>query len=123
MPSLISTLMRVLAAIHFALKAPEFRSLLILVVLMLPTGVIFYSSVEGWAPLDALCYSVMTLTTVGGGPLHPVTGLGKTFTMIYAFGGIGLFTNLMLGVGRASLPSGRPGGKSIASRVREVSTR
>jgi hypothetical protein len=39
MISLISTSIRLLTAIHFALRIPEFRNQLILVGLMLPTGV------------------------------------------------------------------------------------
>ena len=107
MASLISTSIRLLAAIRSALGTPEFRNVLILVVLMLATGTIFYSSTEDWAALDALYFSVMTLTTVGSGSLQPVTVLGRVFTMVYAVAGIGLVAILMLELARASLPSGK----------------
>ena len=53
-------------------------------------GTIFYHWVEGWRWLDSLYFCVITLATVGYGDLTPKTDLGKVFTMIYIFIGIGL---------------------------------
>jgi voltage-gated potassium channel len=54
------------------------------------TGTIFYSLEEGWSIVDALYFSVTTLTTVGLGDLSPTTTLGKLFTIIYIFAGLSL---------------------------------
>lgn len=59
--------------------------------LVLLSGMLFYQAVEGWRWLDALYFSVMTLTTIGYGDLHPTTDFSKIFTMIYALVGMGLF--------------------------------
>jgi voltage-gated potassium channel len=92
------TIVRFVKGIVDALRDPEFRVLLALVVLTLIAGMFFYHRVEGWTLFDALYFSVVTLTTVGYGDLAPQTGLGKAFTMIYLFVGIGTllgFINLM----------------------------
>jgi voltage-gated potassium channel len=40
--------------------------------------------------VDALYFSVTTLTTVALGDLYPTTTLGKLFTIIYIFAGLSL---------------------------------
>jgi voltage-gated potassium channel len=57
---------------------------------LLLTGTLFYSYVEGWTYLDSLYFSVITITTVGYGDLHPTTPASKIFTMFLIFAGIGL---------------------------------
>ena len=71
-------------------RKPEYRSLLIWVILLLAVGTIFFSQVEGWNILDSLYYSVVTLTTVGYGDFSPATSLGKLFAMIYMFSGLSI---------------------------------
>ena len=66
---------------------------------LLATGTVFYAVVEGWSILDALYFSVTTLTTVGLGDFTPQTGIGKAFTIIYVLAGVGLilaFANAVL---------------------------
>lgn len=62
-----------------------------LLVLFWFAGIIFYHLVEGLELVDAIYLSAMTLTTVGYGDFTPQTDLGKLFTSIYAFLGIGIF--------------------------------
>jgi voltage-gated potassium channel len=71
-------------------RDPQFRSLLILAVLTLLGGTIFYSLQEGWGVVDAFYFCAITLTTVGLGDLSPETTIGKLFTVVYMFGGIGI---------------------------------
>lgn len=56
---------------------------------------IFYSLQEGWSLVDALYFSVTTLTTVGLGDLAPTTTIGKLFTIIYIFSGLGLIAGFI----------------------------
>ncbi len=68
----------------------DFRTLVILVFFTLLSGTVFYSLQEGWSLVDAFYFSVTTLTTVGLGDLAPTTTIGKLFTVVYIFGGLGL---------------------------------
>jgi voltage-gated potassium channel len=67
-----------------------FRMLLALVVSLLVSGTTFFTLVEGWSVLDAFYFSVTTLTTVGFGDPAPTTALGKIFTILYIFVGLGV---------------------------------
>lgn len=91
MASFLLTLVRLGRALRGAWHEPDFRNVLLLVVLMLVSGTIFYVQVEGWSPVDALYFSVVTLATVGYGDLAPKTVQGKLFTIVYIVVGVGLF--------------------------------
>lgn len=72
----------------------EFRILLFLLVTMLIGSTLFYSSVEGWSKIDALYFSVMTMSTVGHGELIITTDKSKVFTIIFVFLSVGVFVTL-----------------------------
>jgi voltage-gated potassium channel len=52
------------------------------------SGTIGYHFLEGMSLLDALYLTIITLTTVGYGDLHPVTPAGKLFTMVLVLCGV-----------------------------------
>lgn len=91
MSSFLLTLARFIRAFGHGLKDAEFRALLFVLVGLLVSGTIFYSTVEGWGILDSLYFCVTTLATVGYGDLHPTTPLSKVFTMLYIILGVGVF--------------------------------
>jgi voltage-gated potassium channel len=91
MSSFVLTILRFIRAFAHGLKDAEFRALLLVLVGLLVSGTIFYSTVEGWGLLDALYFSVTTLATVGYGDLHPTTPLSKVFTIVYIVLGVGVF--------------------------------
>lgn len=68
--------------------------LIALFLVVVTTGVIFYHFVEDIAWVDAVYFTSMTLTTVGHGDIVPQTDIGKLFTSVYAFLGIGMFLGL-----------------------------
>ena len=76
-------------------RDPDFRTLVALVFFTLLSGTIFYSLQEGWSLVDALYFSVTTLTTVGLGDLAPTTTIGKLFTIVYIFSGLGLIAGFI----------------------------
>ena len=84
---------RFLRAIRHSLADPEFRALLAIVAMLLGLGTLFYTRVEGWHWFDSLYFSVVTLATVGFGDFAPQTRLGKLFTIIYIFVGIGVLVS------------------------------
>ncbi|MDB1144724.1 MAG: potassium channel family protein [Alcaligenaceae bacterium] len=79
---------------HGLKKDKEFRFLFIFIILLLLGSTIFYAKVEHWKMLDALYFSVMTMSTVGYGDLTPTTDLSKIFTIVYTFISIGSFISL-----------------------------
>jgi len=91
MPSFFITLWRLLKHLRHAFQNEEFRVLFVALLLAVLTGVLFYSSVEGWGLVDAFYFSIVTLSTVGYGDLSPKTDIGKIFTSLYILLGIGLF--------------------------------
>ncbi len=77
------------------LLAHKFTSLLLLVVIILSIGALFYHKIEHLRLLDALYFSTITLTTVGYGDFSPHTDAGKLFTMVYLLVGIGVLLALI----------------------------
>jgi len=71
--------------------------------LILASGTVFYSSVEGWHWIDALYFCTATLSTVGYGDFVPQTQMGKLFTVVYIFVGVGVFVALFAQFARALL--------------------
>ncbi len=98
MISFFITTSRFIRALIAGFKDPEFKGLFFFVIIVLLSGTIFYSQIEKWRLLDSFYFSVTTLTTVGYGDLAPKTDIGKIFTIIYLFVGIGTilgFINLV----------------------------
>ena len=70
----------------------------LIVVILLGTGTMFYSSTEGWSFVDSFYFSTMTLTTIGFGDLAPTTETTRAFTSIYALFGIGIMLYILSSV-------------------------
>src|SRR3712207_6507937 len=94
-------------------RDPQFRSLVVLVLITLLGGTVFYGSVEGWSVVDALYFSVTTLTTVGLRDLAPTTTVGKLFTVVYIFAGLSIILGFIEAVAKETLRlrSRRSGGE------------
>jgi len=90
MSSFAIAFIRLSVALTRGLRDPEFRSMLVLLLLVLAGGSLFFATHEGWPWIDALYFGVMTLLTVGAPMPAPLSTLGKIFTIVYALGGIGL---------------------------------
>ena len=93
---------RFFRSIWVGLKDKEFRALFIWVVIVIAIGTAFYARVEGWRVLDALYFTIITLTTVGYGDLAPQTDPGKIFTIVYIFVGLSLISGFIILLGEHS---------------------
>lgn len=92
MISFFINLYRLLAATVYGLrKDDEFRGLMVLLLMLLVGGALFYWEVEGWSVLDALYFCIMTMSTVGYGDLVPTSPLSKIFTIVFTILSIGIF--------------------------------
>jgi hypothetical protein len=108
MLSFFLTLFRLFKALARGLRDPEFRAVLVLALLLVLSGGLFYRWAEGWSFLDAVYFSVITLATVGYGDLYPVTPIGKVFTIMYIVIGIGVFVTLVTLTAKTLLSDGKP---------------
>lgn len=76
----------------------ELRRACIAFLVLISVGTVVYASTEHWSILDSLYFSVITLTTVGYGDMHPTAPLSKAFTVGFVLVGVGLvfyiFTSL-----------------------------
>lgn len=85
-------MVKLLHAVMISIKHDiEFRILLFLLLTLLVGATLFYSSVEGWSIIDALYFSVMTMSTIGYGDLVPTTTWSKSFTIIFSILSISFF--------------------------------
>ena len=73
----------------------DYRDLLITTFITLGIGSVVYHYVEGWAWLDCIYFSIITLTTVGYGDFSPQTDAGKAFTIFYIIIGIGIILSFI----------------------------
>jgi hypothetical protein len=95
-------IIRFFRSIWQGLQDREFRALFIWVLLVIVGGTLFYARVEHWRILDALYFTIITLTTVGYGDITPQTDAGKIFTIVYIFVGISLISGFIILLGEHS---------------------
>jgi len=60
-----------------------------LIVLIISGGTLGYVFLEGWSFFDSFYMTIITLTTVGFGEVHPLSRVGKLFTIALIVGGVG----------------------------------
>ena len=61
-------------------------------------GTLGYMAIEGWSLLDAFYMTVISLTSVGFGEVHPLSPAGKLFTVLVIVGGVAVLA-VALGYG------------------------
>lgn len=90
----------------FRAQGPGFA--VALLVLIVAGGTVGYSVIEGWSVWDALFMTIITVTTVGYGEVHPLSRAGQAFTVVLLVGGVGAalytFTLLATAVVEGGLP-------------------
>lgn len=53
-------------------------------------GTVGYALIEGWNLFDSLYMSIITVTTIGYGEVHPLSEVGRAFTIVYILAGVGV---------------------------------
>ena len=79
-------------------RDPETKALPFVAAALVLTGTIFYWRTEDWTIVESLYFSVVTLTTIGYGDLHPTSAGTQIFTIIYILTGLGVFVALLASV-------------------------
>lgn len=74
--------------------------------LLIIAGTSGYVVIEGWSWLDALYMTMITLSTVGYGEVHTVSHVGRIFTILLVFFGVG-FTLFLAGAVMQFVVDGR----------------
>jgi voltage-gated potassium channel len=103
-------------------KQPETRALMILALLVLGVGVVFYTNAEHWSLVNAIYFCVVTLGTVGYGDITPTTAAGKLFTVIYIILGLSVIGGFFATLGRMIDPQrflSLGGGAQEMAKLRE----
>lgn len=104
MISFFLTANRLLKALLKAVRQPIFKSLIFTLLLIILSGTLFYSKIEGWPYIDAVYFAVVSLipSSLETG-LSPITTMGKIFTMMYLIVGVGVMIGLIGIIGKAVL--------------------
>jgi voltage-gated potassium channel len=88
-------LRRAIAAVW---RDPETKALPVVAGALVLTGTLFYWRAEDWTIIQALYFSVVTLTTIGYGDFTPTSAGTQIFTIIYILTGLGVFVALLASV-------------------------
>ena len=84
-------------------RDPETKALPFVAGALVLTGTLFYWRIEDWTVIEALYFSVVTLTTVGYGDFTPTTVEAQIFTIIYILTGLGILVALLSSVAQQYL--------------------
>ena len=71
------------------------RVFILLLLTIIVVGTFGFVFVEGLPPADAFYFSVVTITTVGYGDIHPATQLGKVLAIALIITGVGTFLGVV----------------------------
>ena len=81
-----------------ALRKILFLTSILMALLVL--GSLGFVWLEGWNFFDALYMTVTTLTTLGGGEVHPLSKLGRVYTMVLILAGMGVLLYIVTSLAR-----------------------
>ena len=110
-------LVRALAAVW---RDPETKALPVVAGALVLTGTMVYWRFEDWTFIEALYFSIVTLTTVGYGDFSPTTPGTQIFTIVYILTGFGVLVALLTSVAQQYIRAEgreRPGTRAAAAPV------
>ncbi len=72
---------------------------------LLAFGTAGYMLIQQWDFFDSLYMTVITITTVGFGEVHPLSNAGRIFTIVLTLGGVGTAFYILTSIVQATLDS------------------
>lgn len=94
---------RLARAIAAVWRDPETKALPVVAGALVLMGTLFYWRFEDWTVVEALYFSVVTLTTVGFGDFSPTSAGTQIFTIVYILTGLGVLVALLSSVAQQYL--------------------
>ncbi|MBN1841447.1 MAG: two pore domain potassium channel family protein [Deltaproteobacteria bacterium] len=71
------------------------RVFILLLFIIIIVGTFGFMFIESLSPADAFYFSIVTITTVGYGDIHPATQLGKILAVVLIITGVGTFLGVV----------------------------
>ena len=105
-------------ALRAMLRDPESKVLAVSALVVIAVGTLFYTWNEGWSPIQALYFCVVTLATVGYGDLHPTNELSQLFTIAYILSSVGIIAAFVTELAKHRPAPVRRQGASCTSSTR-----
>ena len=103
-------------------REPETKALPVVAGALVLTGTLVYWRFEDWTVIEALYFSIVTLTTVGYGDFAPTTPGTQIFTIVYILTGFGVLVALLTSVAEQYIKQkaeDRPGRRRLRARGRD----
>ena len=101
----------------------RFVLIILLLLALMTSGVVGYMAIEKWSFLDAIYMTVISLTTVGYGEVHPLTPAGRIFTIVLLLTALGLVSYSVSLLAQAALEGhikGIWGRKKMNKQIRKL---
>ncbi len=71
------------------------RVFILLLFIIIIVGTFGFMFIESLSPADALYFSIVTITTVGYGDIHPATQAGKILAVVLIITGVATFLGVV----------------------------
>ena len=86
---------------------------IVTIFILLGIGTVVYHHLEGWGYISSFYFSVVSVTTIGYGDLHPTSDVSRLFTAIYLLVGVATMLAALGIIGSAYIESREEQGCSL----------
>jgi len=108
---------RFIVIVRHMARSAEALTVLLSAFTLLAGGTYVFHQIEGWRPLDALYFCVISLTTVGYGDLTPKTDAGKAVAIVYILLGLGVIMALATTIAQVVMDEAKNRGDRVKSML------